>query len=102
MRNGRNKWAETLNLIRGPRKFALGYVKSRKQATPESRFHLIRGKRRKHLRRRKAIHRPRAHEKLTAFVELESLIGAFFFAYAIRLSPRFPEHFTRSNFVNVL
>src|SRR4029077_14133671 len=74
MRNGRNKWAETLNLIRGPRKFALGYAKSRKQATPESRFHLIRGKRRKHPRRRKEIHRPSAHEKLTPFVELESAI----------------------------
>ncbi len=53
---------------------------------PESRFHLIRGKRRKHLRLGKAIHRPRVHEKLTAFVELESLIGAFFFACRVSRS----------------
>src|SRR5438094_3903472 len=43
MRNGRNKYAETLNLIRKARKCAPGYAKSRKRARRESRFHLTRG-----------------------------------------------------------
>src|SRR5437867_3292960 len=43
MRNGMNKCAETLNLIRRARKFAPGYAKSRKRARTESRFHLTRG-----------------------------------------------------------